>query len=175
MSSAENATTVVVPQTGHYTIDPARTTVRFDTRHLFGLGPVTGTFAVRGGTVDVADPATESTVAVVVDSASFDTGSKGRDKQVRSAKFLDVESHPVIRFEGQSARKSADGWQIAGTLTVQAVTRPLDLEIQQLTVAGSELRARVTCRIDRKEYGITAMPGMAGRHLTLTVEAVAAS
>jgi hypothetical protein len=38
------------PHPGHYDIDPDRSRVTFATRHLFGLGPVKCSFAVRGGT-----------------------------------------------------------------------------------------------------------------------------
>ena len=36
------------------------------------------------------EPVTRSTVAVEVDAASFDTGSTGRDEQVRAASFRRV-------------------------------------------------------------------------------------
>ena len=40
------------PHLGRYRIDPDATTISFRTRHVFGLLPVRGTFAARGGTVD---------------------------------------------------------------------------------------------------------------------------
>ena len=52
----EPAVIATTPQPGHYDIDPDRSRVTFATRHLFGLGRVKGGFAIRGGTVDVADP-----------------------------------------------------------------------------------------------------------------------
>jgi polyisoprenoid-binding protein YceI len=45
------AVTTTTPQPGHYNIDPSRSQVTFATRHLFGLGRVKGSFAIRGGTV----------------------------------------------------------------------------------------------------------------------------
>src|SRR5262249_15913635 len=41
------------PQLGHYEIDASRSTVRFRTRHMFGLGPVRGTFAIRSGSAEI--------------------------------------------------------------------------------------------------------------------------
>jgi polyisoprenoid-binding protein YceI len=38
------------PQAGRYALDPARSSVTFETRHMFGLGRVRGTLEVTGGT-----------------------------------------------------------------------------------------------------------------------------
>src|SRR5580700_10378647 len=40
------------PQLGHYEIDPGSSRISFRTRHMFGLAPVRGTFAIRSGIVD---------------------------------------------------------------------------------------------------------------------------
>ena len=50
------AVVTTTPQPGHYDIDPGRSRVTFRTRHLFGLAPVRGSFAIRSGVADVADP-----------------------------------------------------------------------------------------------------------------------
>jgi SAM-dependent methyltransferase len=42
------------PQLGHYEIDASRSTVIFRARHMFGLGSVRGTFAVRSSAADIA-------------------------------------------------------------------------------------------------------------------------
>ena len=44
------------PRLGHYEIDVSRSRVTFRTRHMFGLGSVRGTFAIRSGSVDIAEP-----------------------------------------------------------------------------------------------------------------------
>ena len=41
------------PQPGHYDIDPDRSRVTFATRHLFGLGRVKGSLAIRGGLAQI--------------------------------------------------------------------------------------------------------------------------
>ena len=46
-TSTIDTTLAPTPAVGHYRIDPVRTTVRFFTRHLFGLGAVSGTMAVQ--------------------------------------------------------------------------------------------------------------------------------
>ena len=72
--------TEAIPQLGRYRIDPAGFSVAFRTRHLFGLAPVRGSFAVRGGTVDVSEPVTGSRVHVEIEAGSFRTGNPVRGR-----------------------------------------------------------------------------------------------
>ncbi len=166
MTAAEPA----IPPAGRYTIDPTRSTIRFDTRHLFGLGGVRGTFGIQAGSVEVADPVSDSTASVEVDATSFATGNGNRDTTVRSPKFLDTDNHPAIRFQGDGVRQTDNGWQITGTLTVREQSRPIALDVSEMSGTDGALSARATCRIDRYEFGIEAMRGMAARHLTISIE-----
>ena len=94
----EPAVTATAPQPGHYVIDPDRSRVTFATRHLFGLGRVRGSFGIRGGTADVADPVAASAIYAEVETASFRTKSRQRDHAVLSPRFLDPAGHPVMIF-----------------------------------------------------------------------------
>ena len=76
----------VTPEPGRYEIDTSCSAVTFRTRHLFGLAPVRGRFAIRAGTIDVAEPLADSGVHVHIDPASFRTGNGQRTApSVRSA------------------------------------------------------------------------------------------
>jgi polyisoprenoid-binding protein YceI len=87
---------------------------------------------------------------------------------VLSARFLDADRFPVISF--RDGHVGADGKTISGTLTVREVSRPVSLSIGQVTVAGQSFTASAAVRVDRAEFGVTALPGLAGRHLDLTME-----
>jgi polyisoprenoid-binding protein YceI len=156
------------PQLGHYEIDVSRSRVTFRTRHMFGLGPVRGTFAIRSGSADVAEPLADSAIHAEIDTASFRTGNRQRDRSVLSARFLDAARFPVISF--RNGLVSADGRTVRGTLTVREVSRPVSLSIGQVTIAEQSFTASATFRVDRTDFGMTAMPGLAGRYLDLTVE-----
>ena len=156
------------PPLGHYDIDASRSQVTFRTRHMFGLGPVRGTFAVRSGSVDIAEPLADAAVHAEIDAASFSTGNAQRDQTVRSARFLDAGRFPVISF--RYGQPSADGGTVDGTLTVRDVSRPVSLAIGAVTTDGRSFTASATVRVDRTEFGLTAMRGLAGRYLDLTVE-----
>ena len=86
------------PRPGRYEIDISSSTVTFRTRHLFGLAPVRGSFAIRAGTIDVGEPLARSSAFVQIDAASFRTGNGQRDDQVRSERLLDTERYPAITF-----------------------------------------------------------------------------
>ena len=156
------------PRLGHYVIDVSQSRVKFRTRHMFGLGPVRGTFAIRSGSADIAEPLADSAIHAEIDAASFTTRNEQRDRSVLSARFLDTSRFPVISF--RNGRVSADGTTIRGTLTVREVSKPVSLSIGQVTTAGQSFTASATVRVDRTEFGVTAMPGLAGRYLDLTVE-----
>jgi polyisoprenoid-binding protein YceI len=156
------------PQPGHYDIDPGRSRVTFATRHLFGLGRVTGSFAVRGGSADIAVPVAASAVYAEIEAASFRTRFRPRDQIVLSPRFLDPAGHPVITFRAD--RADAEEQALTGTLTVCGTARPVTLTVTSCEVSHGSFTARATARIDRTEFGITAARGLAARYLTMTVE-----
>src|SRR5262252_8424152 len=122
-----SAVITTTPQPGHYDIDPSRSIVTFATRHLFGLGRVKGSFAVRGGTADVADPIEASAIYAEIDAATFRTRNPARDGSVLSPRFLDHAGHPVLIF--RSDRVEGGGQVLPGMLTVRGTTGPVTLTI----------------------------------------------
>ncbi|NUS82503.1 MAG: YceI family protein [Streptomyces sp.] len=163
---ATGDTTTTTPRLGRYTIDTAKSSISFKSRHLFGLLPVRGTFAIRGGTVEVAEPVSGSRVHAEVDAASFRTNHARRDAAVRSVAFLDTDRHPLITF----AADHVDTTTVSGTLTACGLSRPADLSIVRSEVLADAFTVRATTRVDRTAFGVTAARGMAGRHLNLTLE-----
>jgi polyisoprenoid-binding protein YceI len=173
-TSAEIA--VQVPRAGRYDIDPQGSTVTFNGRHLFGLARVRGSLAIRRGVIDVADPLGRSSVHVELDAASFHSGNRHRDRDVRSARFLDTDRHPTVTFQSTRLEAAGGGPRLLGTLTVRDVARPVSLAIQQTTVRPDRpgsLVVRASTRIDRTDFGLTAARGLAGRCLEVSLEILA--
>jgi len=166
-------TTVPTLDPGTYRIDPAATTVTFATKHMFGTGTVRGTVAVASGEVVVAEPLESSSVDVTVDTASFATGNPKRDTKVRSATLLDTDSHPTLTFRSTGVARREGTWVVAGTLTVRGASAPVDLVVTEVAAAPGGLTATATARVDRTAVGVTAMRGMVGRALDLTITVVA--
>jgi polyisoprenoid-binding protein YceI len=172
-STSTQAQQVSVPAAGRYRVDPARSSAAFRTRHLFGLGAVSGTMTVTSGEITIDPAVLQATVTGAVSAASFSTGSRARDRDVRSARFLDTGKHPDITFRGGNLTRTGGCWTLAGQLTVRQVSQPVTLAIESVEPAGTGFRARATTRIDRYAYGLTAAKGMAARYLGITLAVTA--
>jgi polyisoprenoid-binding protein YceI len=144
---------------GTWTIDPAHTVVAFAARHL--MSRVRGTFSqVDGKLVTGADPALCSATAAVALS-SVSTGNEMRDSHLRSADFFDTEHSPTMTFASTSLRPENGAWVLTGDLTIKAVTRPAEFEVEFLGVDPTglqgETRIGFSARgaIMRRDFGIT--------------------
>jgi polyisoprenoid-binding protein YceI len=164
-------TTVSIPPAGTYKVDAAASSVTFATRHMFGLGAVTGSFKLLSGEITIADPVTSSTATAVIDAASFATGSAARDKDVKSANFLHVQDHPVITFRSTELEESGEGWVLRGQITARGHAARADVTLSEVRTDTNGLTIRATCRVDRYAHGITKKKGMAGRYLDLEITA----
>ncbi|MFI9610448.1 YceI family protein [Streptomyces sp. NPDC052023] len=166
MDATDGNHVTTIPRLGRYTIDTGRSSLTFGTRHLFNLLPVRGTFTLRAGTADVAEPLAESSVRAEIDAAGFRTGNAVRDAAVRSQRFLHAERHPVITFVSDHVSPTA----VSGQLTVRAVTRPVRLTVVRCELLGDAFTVRATTSVDRTDFGVTGSRLMTGRVLDLTLE-----
>ena len=118
--AAVMTTTTSVPETlspGTYRIDEERCLITFRTRHLFGLGPVRGTFRLRSGEIRVAEQVQDSAVRATVDAESFHTGNPGQGPhrpvgpaaRHRRAPRLHVHVHPGRRVRRTVGRARPAG------------------------------------------------------------------
>ncbi len=113
--------------------------------------------------LDAGDPS-RSSVEVEVDTASIDTGVEQRDGHLRSADFLDVESHPVLTFrsrrvEGASLEEGSR-FRVVGDLTIRGTTREVVLDATyegrgRDPWGGERASFSATTKIDRREFGLT--------------------
>lgn len=173
-TTASGPTTAPIPASGRYRVVPADSSVAFTTRHLLGLGGVTGTFAVRSGEIRVGEPVSGSTFALTIDAASFHTGNPRRDQHVRSADSLDVARHPVIEFRGSYARPLDGAWSAEGTLTVRGVRAPLTVSATTMRRTPDGYTLIATARVDRYAWGVPRFKGLAARQVRLTIAVSAA-
>jgi polyisoprenoid-binding protein YceI len=165
---------VEVPAPGHYSLVASSSKVSFRAKHQFGLGWVRGTFGFRSGSITVAEPVEDSVVEAVVDSASFASDNARRDKKVRSGTFLDTSRYRTMHFRSERVVLNAAGqWEIHGQLTVKGVEKPAVFTVQESRVDGRTVSVTSTATVDRYDHGMTAMKGMAGRRLHLTLVVVA--
>lgn len=157
--------------TGSWILDPARSEVRLETRHTWGLLPVHGVFrqVTGNGTVTAAGQVTGT---VTVAAGSIDTKGKARDKDLRSAKVFDIANHPDITYTVDGMQPAGDGVRVTGSLTAHARTRPLSFDAKVSAAAG-EVQLDAEIPVNRADFGLTYSPlGMASLKNTITIHAV---
>jgi polyisoprenoid-binding protein YceI len=157
--------------TGSWILDPARSEVRLDSRHTWGLLPVRGVFGQVAGNGTVT-AACQVTGTLTIAAGSIDTKNKMRDKDLRSAKVFDTASHPDITYTVDGIQPASGGVQVTGSLTVRGRTRPLSFDAKVSAAAG-EVRLDADVPVNRADFGLTYSPlRMASLNNIITVSAV---
>jgi polyisoprenoid-binding protein YceI len=147
-----------------WNIDPAHTLVEFSAKHMM-ITTVKGRFAEVRGTITLdADRPEASSVAIELAAASLDTRTEQRDQHLRSADFLEVESHPLITFrsrriEGLRLTEGTE-FRIVGDLTIRGITREAALDATyegrgRDPWGGERVSFSATTKLDRRDFGLT--------------------
>jgi polyisoprenoid-binding protein YceI len=143
-------------------IDPMHSSVGFDVTH-FGVTTIHGNFTKTEGTVVWNDAdITKSTVQATIDVNSLDTGVTARDNHTKSDAFFDAAKFPSMTFTSTSVQKSGDGLKVDGNLTVKGVTKPVTLNVTNISQPvphpmhkGAMVRGlTATTLISRKNFGL---------------------
>ncbi len=170
---------------GTWDLDRDHTTIGFTARHL--MSKVRGSFNEFEGQVTTTTDPLETTIAVTIKAGSIFTNNEQRDGHLRSADFFDPETGGDITFTSTGVRAGGGGYLITGDLTINGVTRSVDLDTEFLgsdtnAYGKTVLGAEATTTIDRHDFNVNwNMPLDGGRLLvgpkidiTLSVEAVPA-
>jgi polyisoprenoid-binding protein YceI len=170
--------TPVQAQLVNYLIDPDHTRVHWEVMH-FGTSTHRGRFDDVRGRIDWDRAAQRAEVAIVVGTASVNTGGALLDRQLRSPDFLSSEAFPEAYFIAKNWRIGDKGLpEMRGEFTLRGVSQPLSLKASSFACATRN--GREVCGGDfegvlsRGEYGITyGLPFVGDRvRLIVQVEAV---
>jgi len=158
-------------------IDPAHSAAQFSVRHL-GISTVRGEFKKVSGSAnyDPSDPA-KTSIEATIDATTIDTRVDKRDNDLRGPEFFDVQKYPTITFK--SKRTEAEGTgklKITGDLTIHGVTREVVLDVDGPTPpikdpkGNSHMGASATTKINRKDFGVSGAPTVAGDEVSITID-----
>jgi polyisoprenoid-binding protein YceI len=163
-------TTVIEQATTHWTVDPENTTVEFDVKSFWGLGNVHGRFDRFDGSLETGPDGT--TIVLIIEADTLETGNKTRDKHLRSGGFFHVLEHPQIRFVSTRVREVREGTlEVIGMLEAAGRSTPLAFPASVRRV-GDELEVEATVTVDQAELGMSSGTlGMIRRPATLHVRA----
>ncbi len=104
----------------------------------------------------VEQEAGQMKAALRLDLASFATGVRPRDAQLREAS--DAAAFPAITFDGTAPASGKDGkLHFTGTLTVRGVARPVELTVATVRI-GNALYGHASFALHLRDFGI-ALPG----------------
>jgi polyisoprenoid-binding protein YceI len=143
---------------GTWNIDPTHSEVGFSVRHL--MSKVRGSFTDFSGQVTTTGNILESKVAVTIKSASITTHNDQRDAHLRSPDFFDPASGGELTFVSTGISEGDDGYVISGDLTINGITKPVDLAAEFLGVGanaygGTVLGAEASTTINRKDFNVS--------------------
>lgn len=168
---------------GTWNIDPVHSEVGFSVRHL--MSKVRGTFTDFSGVITTTGRPTESSVEVRISSASITTHNEQRDAHLRSADFFDPARGGELTFVSRSVTESGAGYVISGDLTINGITKSVDLRAEFLGIdtdpyGNTRLGAEATTSIDRRDFNVSFNIPLDGGKLligdkidiTLSIEAV---
>ena len=164
---------------GTWDLDPVHSHIGFTARHLM-VSKVRGHFTKFDVQVVTAENPLDSTVTASIDTASVDTGNEMRDDDLRSERFLDTASHPLMTFRSTSVTPDGDKYKVTGDLTIRGVTKPvtLDVEVNGFgpdPYGGTRGGFSAHTEINRNDFGVdfnAPVPGgvMVSEKITVDIE-----
>lgn len=114
-----------------YTLEPDYTQGIFRWDHL-GFSSPAAQFSQGQGTLefDQSDP-TRSSVRVIIQLATLNTGVPALDEDFRSSDFFDTAKFPTATFQSTRVERSgtANQLRVSGSLTLHGITKPLTLDV----------------------------------------------
>jgi polyisoprenoid-binding protein YceI len=112
-------------------VDGAHTAAQFSVKHMM-VSTVRGTLGKVSGTIDYDGKSAESIKAdISIDINGINTGTEGRDKDLRSPNFFDVATYPTLTFKSKKVEAAGAGkFKLIGDLTMHGVTKEVALNVE---------------------------------------------
>jgi polyisoprenoid-binding protein YceI len=164
--------------------EPGHTEAEFRARHMM-VTWVRGLFKNIHGRLELDwDHCLDATFQGEIDAAGIWTGEPDRDAHLRSADFLDVETHPKIIFRGCFTERTADNaFKGEAELTIRGVTRTVALDIAHIGEwktpwwEGRENKGEMrrigfeaTARLNRHDFGVSWQDELPGGGVVVSNE-----
>jgi polyisoprenoid-binding protein YceI len=143
-----------------FSVDADHSKVGFSVT-LIGVTEVEGRFSDFSGTImyDETD-LTKSSVTAIIKTASINTGSSFRDKDLKAAPFFDSDKFPTIRFQSTAIRKQGSDYVMAGLLTIRGVSKEIQAPLiwRQHKMNDPWKNSRIAfdsrLKLNRKDFGV---------------------
>jgi polyisoprenoid-binding protein YceI len=165
-------------QSSTWTIDKNHAQTNFKIRHM-GVSEVRGSISGVTGTIvwNEKDPS-KSSVEATIDTNTVSTNNEGRDKDLKSDHYFNVEKYPTMTFKSTSVSRVDGKLQVVGDLTLAGVTKSVTLEVDGPTAPQKGMGGKMviglsaTGAIKRTDFNFAPkMPSMAlGDEVQITID-----
>jgi polyisoprenoid-binding protein YceI len=165
-------------QSTTWTIDKNHAQTNFKIRHM-GVSEVRGSISGVTGTIiwDEKDPG-KSSVEATIDTNTVSTNNEGRDKDLKSDHYFNVEKYPTMTFKSTSVSRVNGKLQVVGDLTLAGVTKSVTLDVDGPTPPQKGMGGKMviglsaTGTIKRSDFNFAPkMPAMAlGDEVQITID-----
>ena len=144
-----------------FVLEPRTVTLGF-TAYALGMVRIEGRFARFQGVLALDDQDSAAcSVSLVAEAASLTMPSESMSSSAKGPALLDVAAFPSVRIDGACA-----GGALPAVMVLHGVTRPLTLAV---TRSAGQWVAQAT--IDRNDWGMGALPFLAGPQVTISITA----
>lgn len=159
-----------------YLLDSAHSYVLWLVDH-FGFSKQSGKFFADGSLVLDDQRPENSSVNVVIQIASLNTGNKELDQHLQGGLFFNGGSYPLATFVSKKVvQNGAKTAKVLGTMTIRGVSKPVVLDVKFNKIGNSIITNKTTAgftavgKISRSDFGITTLlPGL-GDEVNLIIE-----
>lgn len=116
--------------------------------------PVTGAFRRWTARITFSPDALDaSSVEVMIDPSSIDSGDAQRDATLPTEDWLNTSAFPKAVFKAEQFRKTASGYVANGRLTLKGQTHPVRLEFT-VRIDGDKATASGQTTVDRTAFAV---------------------
>ena len=143
-----------------YVVDPTHSSIGFQAKHMM-ISKVKGHFDRFNSELDInPEDLSGGSIQFEVEIASINTNNEDRDNHLRSADFLDAETHPTMKFVATDIKKvDDDEYKITGDLSIRGVTKPVTFDAEYNGKGTNPWGVEVVAfeadgKINRKDFGL---------------------
>jgi polyisoprenoid-binding protein YceI len=159
-----------------YDLDPAASTVAFETD--FGPDRITGAIPLEKADLRLDfDTVANCSVVVTLDVTGATASFPFAAQALKGPKVLAARDHPRITFESTSVSRAGDGADVAGTITIRGVSKPVTLRAHLFRPPGSaandfsRLTVKLSGSVNRSDFGATGWPDLVGDEVRILITA----
>ena len=165
-------------QSSTWTIDKNHAQTNFKIRHM-GVSEVRGSISgVTGTIVWNEKDLSKSSVEATIDTNTVSTNNDGRDKDLKSDHYFNVEKFPTMTFKSTSVSRVNGKLQVVGDLTLAGVTKSVTLDVDGPTAPQKGMGGKMviglsaTGSIKRSDFNFAPkMPAIAlGDEVQITID-----